>query len=540
MASTPLTKFPGDCWLQILEYLSQRDLYNLSLTSRDIRASAEPFLYRSIHWDWKYPPFEKIMLFLRSISERPELADLVWHVSLVWWDVETAGEEVPLPKANVDWAKASLRYRPTARWARKIIRDANFPVAIKHTLSSRLATGDAYVYATLLVSQLHNLRSLRLDFSFVLEQGLPGIMLLHSLFGDMPPRVLTRFEKLEMVDYGSNLPIMESNENLHVGRYDHQFLPWFRLPSLRVFEIWPLSLVGICVFPEPLPRPPLHLSNIRSLVLARTLILPQDLAQLLLQAPFLESLHVGTLFKCLASNYLLLEPERLLCSLETSSQTLKHLSISLELPSCCWANFRLRPEYGGRNAPFHGILKKFCALKTLSLPLIFVIGWQTTTTFELQDLLPPNLKALDLRPDLWPTPDLIEFESATLRAFEELMRLQEAGYYPSLTSFSYQGLNENNQDAVQELGLRPDIALLVKRQALRLHCQTKGYEFYFRPSDWAPTFMTRKVIWMNGTIVQFPWPFAHFEGLPRGMPHCFKIPTTADLGPVKRHEPREM
>ncbi|KAJ5373013.1 hypothetical protein N7517_005019 [Penicillium concentricum] len=229
MASTPLASLPRDCWLQILECLPKDDLNSLSRVSYELRASAEPFLYRSIHWDWEHPQVHQILLLLRTISERPELAYYIWHISFVWWNVGSHKGVIPIPKGKLDWAKTMLEFRPTLRWARKVIRDAKFTAILDTKWIRRLNDGDAYVHATLLVSQLHNLRSLRLDFSFVLEGGFPGEMLYHSLFGNAPPGVFTQFSKLEMVDYGSNLPLTEFRESARPGKTS-QFIPWFHLP----------------------------------------------------------------------------------------------------------------------------------------------------------------------------------------------------------------------------------------------------------------------------------------------------------------------
>ncbi|KAJ5787676.1 hypothetical protein N7457_002666 [Penicillium paradoxum] len=501
MVFTPLTELPRDCWLQILEYLPQRDLNTVSRISRDLHVSAEPFLYRSMHWDWKFPPLEKILLLLRSISERPELADYIWHVSMVWWDADSAGDEICVPKARVDWTKASLRFRPTARWARKLVRDASFSTELQDTWFKRLSPSARLFFCDGTGSSWDNVAS------FSLRQSTPG--------------ALTSFSKLEMVDYGSNLPLMALDETVDFGD-NHQFVPWFHLPALKVLEIWLQSVEGVCVFPEQEAEMSLNLSNLRSLVLARSSVLPEHLAMLLSQVPLLESLHVGTAFKCLATTNLLVEPELLLRSLETSCRTLKHLSISLELLPCCWENFHLRVEDGVNNAPFYGILRKFEKLQTLSLPINFIIGWHTMT-YDLQDVLPPTLEALDLRTDLWPSSDLAEFEFATLKALETLMRLREIGYYPSLTTFSYQGLDEYFDDEMNEVGLHPSFDLVVKREALLLYCQRKGFEMYSRYSDWTPAFMTRKVEWVNNVVARFPWPFVQIDGLPARMPQWLKF-----------------
>ncbi|KAI2710262.1 hypothetical protein CBS147332_5963 [Penicillium roqueforti] len=521
MGTTPLASLPRDCWLKILEYLPNQDSNNLSKVSHDTRASTEPFLYRSIHWDWQHPPIDKILLLLRTISERPELASYIWHVSLVWWDVESQRTEVTVPEGRAEWNKMMLEYRHTLIWARKLVRDANFPANRDIRWLGRLFDGDAYAYATVLILQLHNLRSLRLDFSFVLEEGFPGEMLHHSLFGDAPPGMLSQFSKLEMVDYGSNFPPTELRDNIKLPR-SCQFIPWFYLPSLKVLEIWLLSVEGISVLPEKTPKIPLNLSKLRSLVISKTSLLPEEIASLLSQVPYLESLHVGMVYKCRATAEFLKAPECLLRSLETSSQTIEHLSISLELLPCCLQAFTLRVRNQAGKA-FCGMLMKFPKLKTASLPLKFLIGCGTPS-WELRDVLPSTLEAIHISHDLWPALGLTEFGMQTLKAFELLMRHKQDGSHPYLNTFSYQGMLQFD-DELNAVGFlsRSNYIYLVKQEAMHLFCRRKRYNLFSRYSDCTHGFMLRGVILVDNVVYRLPWPFVGVDELPTSMPRHLRI-----------------
>ncbi|KAJ5529490.1 hypothetical protein N7527_002883 [Penicillium freii] len=532
MDSTPLASLPYDCWLEILQRLPQQDLNNLSQVSRDTRVSAEPFLYRSIHWDWKNPPIHRILLLLRTISVRPDLASYIRHVSLVWWDVESQeGTDICIPKGEVNWGKMMLQFRPTLRWARKVVRDSKFEARLDTQWITRLFDGDAYVYATVLISQLHNLRSLRLDYSFVLEGGFPGEMLHHSLFGNSPPGVLSRFSKLEMVDYGSNLPLKKPRDDkpIKIGRAC-QFVPWFHLPSLKVLEFWLHGVEGICVFPGQMPKRSLNLSNLRSLVIAKTRVLPEDIAALVSQVPYLESLHVGLAYRCRATAEFLRDPTSLLRALETSGQAIEHLSISVELPSCCIETFRLRmADDAGK--PFRGMLKRFPKLKTASLPLNFLIGWGPTY-YELKDVLPPTLEALHIRPDLWGAAHPIIFEMETLRALEIFMEYKQRGSHPSLRTFSYLGKNEYDEQELIDMDF-PDgfkYSHLIKREAMYLFCLRKGYNLLSQYGDCTPGFMLRSVTSVDNVVRQFPWPFVGVDELPASMPRYSRTTSLAPMG----------
>ncbi|CAI7651454.1 unnamed protein product [Penicillium glandicola] len=526
MTSTPLANLPYDCWLQVLECLPKHDLNNLSQVSHDTRASAEPFLYRSIHWDWKQPPIRKIMLLLRTISEQPRLAYHVWHVSLVWWDIELPHETEPsIPTGDDDWAKTKLHFRPTLRWARKLIRDAKFLETVDTKWLGRLLDGDPYVYATLLVSQLHNLHSLRLDFSFVLEGGLPGKMLHHSLFGNAPPSILSRFSKLEMVDYGSNMPLTYVHNGIKFVK-PYQFLPWFYLSSLKTFEMGLPSVEGIPLLPWEVPKQSLNLSKLRSLVIARTSGFSEDIATMLSKIQYLESLHVGMAYKCRETAKFLKNPECLLRSFDTSSQTLKHLSISLELLPCCVETFRrhMMDETSGK--PFHGMLKKFPNLKTASLPLNFLIGWGPRAyKLQLQDVLPLTLEALHMRSDLWQASELIGFDMTVLMIFASFMIHEEQyGTHPSLRTFAYQELHDYPDGQLNALGFQPDAQYiyLVKREAMELLCGRKGYRLFSQYADCTNGFMLRNVIWENN-VCWLPWSFVRVDEIPSSMPQEFRF-----------------
>lgn len=103
----------------------------------------------------------------------------------------------------------------------------------------------------ILLSQLHELQSLRFDYSFVWVQGYVGIMLRHVL-SKAPKGVLSTFKSLEMVDYGGTVRLtgeIEAIKDLeYVDGYPYcdpqQFMPWFYFPSLTSLSIWLWSMEG--------------------------------------------------------------------------------------------------------------------------------------------------------------------------------------------------------------------------------------------------------------------------------------------------------
>ena len=517
MGSTPLARLPCDCWVQILGYLPKQDLNNLSRVSHDIRDSTELFLYRSIHWDWTKPPTPKIMALLQTISKRPELADYIWHVSFVCWDPESEQREDYLPRGGVaGWAKLMMHFQLALEWSRKVVRDAKCPSELITRWHGALYDGEPHAYAAVLISQLHNLRSLRLNFSFVLEGGFVGEMLHHSLFGDAPPGALSRFSKLEMADYASNLPSSDFHRNRRSVEAC-QFVPWFHLPSLHTLEIWLHNADELVASaPQTSPRH-LNLPNLRRLVIAKTRARPQYIATILSQLPYLESLHVGLAYNCRATADFLWNLERLLPAIQNRGQSIKHLSLSVEILPCCRASGLLNPPHEGGKR-FRGFLNKFPKLKSASLPLQFLLGWGSRP-LKLRDVLPPTLEALHISSDLCLESDWMLFEYESLMALELLMRHKERGSHPSLQTFSYHGVHVPDAERgalVTDEGFY--FRYLVKREALNLFCCRQGYSLFPRYSDCANGFMAKSVTLINDVTYCLPWPFVAVDELPASMP----------------------
>ncbi|BCR83465.1 uncharacterized protein ACHE_10867A [Aspergillus chevalieri] len=70
------------------------------------------------------------------------------------------------------WSQKKADYTDVAQRAEAIVDRAEFPDASK--LNQTLTDGDDYAFVTILLSQLHNLQSLRLDYGFVWRPGIQG------------------------------------------------------------------------------------------------------------------------------------------------------------------------------------------------------------------------------------------------------------------------------------------------------------------------------------------------------------------------------
>ncbi|KGO71947.1 hypothetical protein PITC_026670 [Penicillium italicum] len=221
--STPnaLGNLPQDCWVQILDLLSPSDIASIVATSRDLQISSQRSLYHRIDIDWTRPPLKRVLTLFRDIYKRPDLAIYIHHVSmisskLVYPEVGRE-DEWALPQIDGDWNQLS-----------SLFQDEEWIHALEH--------GDPYAFVAILISQLHNLRSLQLDYSFVWETGFSGLMIKHARLS-ASENTLSRFSQLPIVEYGMNVPDPGSLNKTRWKLMDafpvcdpDQFEGWFYLP----------------------------------------------------------------------------------------------------------------------------------------------------------------------------------------------------------------------------------------------------------------------------------------------------------------------
>ncbi|ODM15492.1 hypothetical protein SI65_09095 [Aspergillus cristatus] len=205
---------------------------------------AQRFLYCSISWDWCKVSLKYILQLSRPVLWSPDVASSIKRVDLRstekhgWWT-----EDENLGAYNIDRQIVSCdEFKDVVARAQAIVDEARFPDSA--VWKKALQDGSAYAFVAILLSQLHNLCALRLDFTFVWKSGFPGLRLKHALF-TAQKGMLSIFESLAVVNYGSNIPIPPDPEYVDVGYVDGhpscepgQFMAWFYLPSLRKLWIW--------------------------------------------------------------------------------------------------------------------------------------------------------------------------------------------------------------------------------------------------------------------------------------------------------------
>lgn len=227
---SPLQSLPVDCWYMVFEYLSKSDIKNLCLVSRGLQASTAPFLYREIKQDWLRCHFKRLLQLLRTIHSRPERATLIRSVV---FEMDAHMVTFPRPnscmcawKANINSKLVSPKgeYGVVRKFCLSIVQDAKIPQ--QDVWKKGLKDGNPYVYAALLISQLPNIWSLRLDDNFLNQGGFPALVIRHALLSGSPG-VISEFDRLAFIRYGHNNmaldEILHSNTERFVGIFS--FVP---------------------------------------------------------------------------------------------------------------------------------------------------------------------------------------------------------------------------------------------------------------------------------------------------------------------------
>lgn len=230
-----------------MDYLDESsDLATISAVSRDLHALTLPLLYKNISWEWDSVSLSHILRLLRTVIQNPNLTPFIQHVTLLSTqkNVEQHNWDNEKVQGNSGWKDEVSKSKDAIELAQRVIKKAEFPEEEAPKWNNAIGDGNAYALATILLSQLHNVVSVQLDYTFVWQSGFPGLMLRHALFC-APNGTMSKFTHLTTVDYGSNVPIAEEEEPLD-GHFPEgypscdpsQFMAWFHLPSVASISIW--------------------------------------------------------------------------------------------------------------------------------------------------------------------------------------------------------------------------------------------------------------------------------------------------------------
>ena len=413
-----------DCWLGILQYLDPVDLLSLTLVSQFFYTYAKPLLYRTILWEWNTVRRVRILQLLRSILWNPELTLYIKHVDMLSAeDRSSHGKWEELRVNETDWDFVLASYGNVVEQAQAIVYTAKFPEAA--LWSKELQNGNVYAFVSIILSQLHNLQSLKLDFTFVWKSGFPGLMLKHSLLS-APEGLLSTFNSLTTVDYGSNVPMSE-NWNLGLDDPDYmdgyplcdpnQFMAWFHLPSIRSLSIWLRSCQDVITSQQQA-----NLRNLHTLIIARSTIQEEEVPCLLSQMPALRRLHLGIAYRWPKST--LTNGSCIVEGLGLVRETIEKLSLTLEYYPVNPRSYTLHDLFEDcmLKLPFRGFLKNFPRLISAELPAHLLI-LNLDDAVKLGSLLPSTFQELCLHQDNLMNGGEWYFESQLYTAAENFLPL---------------------------------------------------------------------------------------------------------------------
>ena len=392
---------PQECWMRIFESLPAHDLWQCLFVSKYWNALATPYQYREISWTWHPIPIQKLFLLIRTVLSHPKRTYHIRHVHFLSDQKVDSTESWEPPMCATDCTKDIVSFKDIMQWATGIIKHAKFPDA--PIWIQELEDGNPYAYVSVLLSQLHNLRSLHLDYSFVWQSGFPGLMLHHALFSQESTS-LSRFNFLTDVDYGGNVRraaiVDDVNENLVEEGYPlcnpRQFLPWFHLPSLRSLSLWARTRKIL----DTAERRP-DLSQLRHLALVRATLQEDQLPELLSLCSSLEVLHLGMAYKW-RREIALQNGSAIIQALKSVSWNITNLSFGLEYypPNIFWSWVQFGEE--DLSIPFYGILNEFPHLRYVEFPIELLVGWSTKPWSNLRSVLPKTVEKICLRGDYEP------------------------------------------------------------------------------------------------------------------------------------------
>lgn len=369
----------------VLEFLSPDDWRELCLVNRPFRALAEPLLYSKIHWFWKIledPP--PIVQFLRTITQRPELGAHVLDIRLDGRSVARAANpkhaynsSIPLIPVSGAALDGGLEFIEKTR------------VPYRDTWQDQLRKEVTEAVVALLLAQLPNLRSLILGPIFTRRTELIGMMF-RSAICELEGYVLPKFSYLKEVSIQSHdgWDWVLRRENV---RKTPDFLPLFYLPRIETLSI---PIRSSLAFKWPTAHLPSS-ETLKSLQLQ--CIREAHLIDILKATPNLEKLswnwfHDNTFDDDFDTP--VVDLNQIAAALSHAPPTLTEINISAD----CQTDVMVYPGLATKGSLQN--LSKLHSVKSLQIPLVFLVGFAQDTTKILQDRMPRNIEHLTLGYDL--------------------------------------------------------------------------------------------------------------------------------------------
>lgn len=354
------------------------------------RAIAEPLLYSKIQFTW-----QKRLDFYHELESPPPITQLLWtllsrpqlaahirslHLDGFAWVVHATRFKLPkihIPEDQLDEPIAFIRRTgiPYIDWWSRELRDGSV---------------DALV--ALLLAQLSSLRYLYLGCAFTRQCALTGIVL-RSAICESGIYKLGNFQHLEQLSFLHR----ESRDEACDRKFKNTaaILPFFYLPNLQHVSA---SIDNPDKWAWPSPHPPVP-SKLKSLDL-RT-IREGCLGELLAVTKDLETLHWKWYYDSGVEDDFITQTvdlDQIVTALSHVRGTLKDLTITADCQPAAAVGDQFFPgleAVGSLKA-----LVNFDQIRTLQIPLAFLVGFAQDETKRLLDFIPRRVEFTTITDDL--------------------------------------------------------------------------------------------------------------------------------------------
>lgn len=393
---SPFTDLPIELVREILFHSAPRALSSILCTCKWKPGLIEPFLYRDISWVWD--PFSthnnRLRLLLRSILNRPQLASYVKHLrfrgtkhSSIW--------RIP-GRCELDPGELQLIVRA--------VTTTGSPLGDGWTMELILGNVDAYV--ALLLRQLSNLRSLELGASFQYCSGwLPSAW--EPFLVSDPAAASPYFRLLHRVSLSGDVDPVEITDHYHGSDYA-QTLPLFYLPNIKTLDLIINDRgSGKPDGPEAAalywPNAPPCASTLTALILRYSSLCEDYLGTILSVTPNLRTLvydnivekHPNDTTNLFRSPFF--DGTRLGRALWHVAASLEYMYISVRFFPSTRTPYTYDDSHDDEEYAFKGrvsSLRCFKKLQNVCMPLVALLGWSSSLSPRIRDILPRRLRYL--------------------------------------------------------------------------------------------------------------------------------------------------
>jgi len=418
-----LVELPEELWQMIVYPLEKSDVSAISRCCKRLRERTIPYLYETIDWTWNSGPAlaepcnPPVHLLLRSLVENRHLGSYFQCLQFNGsknkgsiWQKRSPGTiwERGKPKCTADQLQALKGY----------VHEVQLP---SETLwITELEIGNVNVFVALVLSQLCNLRTLKLSTDFHVDTPFLGLLFKRALFSSPPPVGFSIFKDLQYVNF---MP-MDMDVMPEKAFFDaDQVTSLFYLPAIQSIQavLYPKRRK----FTWPGDERPYALT-LTTLVLPCCEVDETTLLHLLSASPNLHTLRYD--YACRidpprkSMDDLHFDLAKLGRALGQVQTTLTHLSLSIDFYTNTCGDPGNRSEYWGLKNRL-GDLQGFVHLQALSIPFVILFGLaqMPRSVVTLDGILPRSIRRLCLKDDLSTWDDYEWLAPACLERLEDFL-----------------------------------------------------------------------------------------------------------------------